>query len=140
MAPVSKETLDAFGKAVIHEVYDSSCQYLFDVISHGMKGTRPDPLHLAYKSLDPEAAAVLRQFLTEAVDQTFAQFLAFFDTHKIAILFPSENGVEKDVTATSDGLAAEPYSEVGWIARFSRFPNGIPHPECFAVIRFGPLR
>lgn len=127
MGPESKDALNAFGEAVVHEVYDRSCEYLLNVISHGMKGNRPDPLHEAYRSLDPAAAAVLRQFLTEAVDQTFAQFLAFIDNHEIEIQFPSKNGVKKEVTSASDGLAGEPYSEEGWISQFSRFPNGIPN-------------
>jgi len=129
MAPESKDVLDAFGEDIVHEVYDRSCKYLFDVISHGMKGNRPDPLHLAYRALDPATATVMRQFLTEAVDQTFAQFLAFIDNHQISIHYRSKNGVETDVTAASEGLAAEPYSDDGWIARFSQFPNGIPNPE-----------
>ena len=126
MTPVQKQALDAFGKAVVREVFDRSCQYLHDTISRGMKGNKPDPLHLAYQSLDPAAATVLRKFLTEAVDQTFAQFLAFIDAHQIQIPFQAEGGETVDVTSASDGLAAEPYNEWGWIARFSKYKNGIP--------------
>jgi hypothetical protein len=92
MDATSKQVLDAFGEAVIREVYDRSCKYLFDVISRGMKGNEPDPLHLAYQSLDPATAKLLRQFLFEAVDQTFAQFLAFIDNHNVAIPFLTTGG------------------------------------------------
>ena len=125
----SKEALDAFGKAVVQEVYDRACSHLLAVISRGMKGSRPDPLNLAYTSLDTATAAVLREFLTHAVDQTFAQFLAFFDRHEIPIHFPSQNGSMVDVSAASDGLHAEPYNDDGWICRYSSFPDGIPSPK-----------
>ena len=125
----SKNALDAFGEAAVREIYDRSCQYLYDKISRGMRGNNPDPLHAAYQSLDPATAAILRQFLVEAVDQTFAQFLDFFDNHEIPIQFPTADGTMKEVTIASDGLAAEPYSEWGWIARFSKFKDGIPRPE-----------
>lgn len=125
----SKQALDAFGESVVHEVYDRSCEYLFDVISRGMKGNKPDPLHLAYQSLDPATAKLLRQFVLEAVDQTFAQFLAFIENHNPSLPFPSQAGEIIDVAAISDGLAAEPYNEWGWIARFSQFKDGIPEPK-----------
>ena len=125
-SPLQKQALDSFGEAIVREVYDRSCQYLLDTISHGMKGNKPDPLNLAYQALDPASATVLRKFLVEAVDQTFAQFLAFLDVHQIRVPIQSSDGVITDVTSTSDGLAAEPYSESGWIARFSKFKDGIP--------------
>jgi hypothetical protein len=128
MDATSKQVLDAFGEAVIREVYDRSCKYLFDVISRGMKGNEPDPLHLAYQSLDPATAKLLRQFLFEAVDQTFAQFLAFIDNHNVSIPILTTGGDTMDVASLSDGLAAEPYDESGWIARFSKFKDGIPEP------------
>lgn len=126
MDPKAKKTLDAFGKAVVNEVYDRSCDFVQTTISRGMRGNKPDPLHVAYQKLDPATAAFVRQFLLMAVDQTFAQFLAFIDSHQIPIKFPPDEKNAKNITALSDGLAAEPYNEQGWIARFSKFKDGIP--------------
>lgn len=125
MAPEQKEALDTFGRMVVEEVYDRSCEFLRATISHGMRGGKPDPLHLAYESLDEKSAEVLRQFLVEAVDQTFAQFLHFLDLHAIPVHVNIESGESVDVRAASDGLAAEPYNQWGWIARFSKFKDGI---------------
>jgi hypothetical protein len=121
----SQQALDAFGKAVVSEVYDRTCKFLHDTMTRGMRGNKPDPLHIAYQELDPATAAFVRQFLVVAVDQTFAQFLAFIDNHQIQIRFPPESNDSKCITSISDGLAAEPYNEKGWIARFSKFKNGI---------------
>jgi hypothetical protein len=109
MIPGRKEALDEFGKAAVHEVYDRAIEFLQDTMAHGMKGIKPDPLHIAYRNLDAHSAEVLRRFLIEAVDQTFAQFLHFFDVHAIPIRFQTTSGEEVDVRALSDGLAAEPY-------------------------------
>jgi hypothetical protein len=120
-----RKALDEFGKAVTKEVFDRSCSFLQDTISHGMNGNKPDPLCIAYNSLDPKSAEVLRVFLKLAVDQTFAQFLNFFDVHEIPIPFATSSGAVVDVRAASDGLAAEPYNDWGWIAKYSVFKDGI---------------
>jgi hypothetical protein len=125
MTPEQKEALDEFGKAVVTEVYDGACSHLQGVISHRWRSRRPDELHLAYKTLDEKAAEVARELIVDAIDQTFAQFLHFFDVHEIPIPFKTQSGEVIDVRAASDGLAAEPYNEWGWIAMYSNFKGGI---------------
>ena len=125
MTPSERKALDEFGSAVVREVYDRAIEFLQDTMTHGMKGIEPDPLHLAYRDLDAQSAAVVQQFVVQAVDQTFAQFLHFFDVHSIPLRFKTSSGEEVDVRAVSDGLAAEPYNERGWIAQFSTFKDGI---------------
>lgn len=120
-----KDALNEFGKLIVTEVYDRACEFLQGTISHGMRGIRPDPAFLAYQSLDDKSAEILRQFLILAVDQTFAQFLAFLDSHEIPIPFKTSIGDVVDVRSASDGLPAEPYNEWGWIAKFSKFKDGI---------------
>jgi hypothetical protein len=129
MTPEQKEGLDDFGKMLVAEVYDRACEVLHGTISHGMKGIKPDPFHLAYQSLDEKSKEVLRRFVMEAVDQTFAQFLNFLDVHKISIPVKTSSGEVVDVQAVSDGLAAEPYNDWGWIAKYSRFKYGIDTRE-----------
>ena len=124
-----KRALDQFGEQAVREVFDRTCEHLRCTISRGMRGTRPDPLFEAYASLDNESAEILHKFLIEAVDQTFAQFLHFLDEHEIPLPIELEDGVIVDIKGVSDGLATEPYSDVGWIARFSKFKDGIsPSP------------
>lgn len=56
-----------------------------------------------------------------AVDLAMADFLQFLDANDIGILFRDGSGQLHDIRALSDGLAAEPYTEEGWIARFSKY-------------------
>jgi hypothetical protein len=126
MTASEREAVNEFGKLAVREVYDRALEFLQDTMTRGMKGVKPDPLHLAYRTLDPQSAAVLRRFVVEAVDQTFAQFLDFFDVHEIPVCFRTDSGEVVDVRGVSDGLAAEPYNERGWIAQFSKFKQGLP--------------
>jgi hypothetical protein len=125
MTPNEKLALEMFGRRVVKDVYDGSCEYLQAVMAHGMKGKNPDPLHVAYCSLDERSAQIVRRFVVEAVDQTFARFLHFLDTSQVPIPVELESGQQVDLRGVSDGLATEPYGEQGWIARFSRFKDGI---------------
>jgi len=130
MKPDEKKALDVLGKLLVEEVFDQSCRYLQVVICRGMRGQKPDPLHEAYASLDDESATVLRRFLLEAVDQTFAQFLHFLDMHEFPLPVEVESGRIVDLKGVSDGLDAEPYNEGGWIERYSQFKDGItPEPR-----------
>ncbi len=73
-----KAALNEFGNRIVAEVFDRTCEHLKNAMPHGVRGTKPDPLHLAYQSLHENSASVLRRYLIVAVDQTFAQFLIFF--------------------------------------------------------------
>lgn len=121
MTGEEREALDTFGSNVVAEVYDRACAVLQGTISHGMTGSAPDPMYRDYRSLDDRSADILRRYVILAIDQTFAHFLYFLDEHQIPLVVRTESGQEIDVRQISDGLAAEPYNEEGWIARFSAF-------------------
>lgn len=114
---------------VVRDVYDESCEVLLTLLKRGLQGIRPDPLHSAYASLDESAADVVRQIALFAIDRTFARFLSFFDEHEIPIEVLNKNGRKVNITAASDGLAAEPYTDDGWIERYSRYKDGLPNPR-----------
>ncbi len=125
MTPDPKTTLEEFGKLLIRDAYDQTIDVLHTLLSRGLRGARKDELHLAYESLDERTQKLVRQLMQKAVDQMFAHCLNFFDAHEIPIAFSLPDGSEFDVTHVSDGLATEPFTELGWIAKFSKFANGI---------------
>lgn len=124
MTTEEKTALQKFGKMLTEEVYDSTFECLQGIMLHGMRGKKLDPFHVAYRSLDARSADVVRRFVVEAIGQTLAQFLNFLDVHEVPIMVDAENGRQVDVRAASDGLAAEPFTEWGWIAQFSKFKDG----------------
>jgi hypothetical protein len=125
MTPQEQEALELLGRRIIREVFDATFDYLDGVIACGMKGRKPDPLHESYRQLDEESARMVRRFASTAVDQTLARFLYFLDEHQIPLPVELPDGQIVDVQGVSDGLAAEPYSEEGWIAKFSLYKNGL---------------
>lgn len=125
MTPDKKEALELLGQQIIREIYDGTFDYLDAAISRGMNGNKPDPLHEAYRQLDEESASTLRRFVSDAVDQMLARFLYFLDEHRIPLPVELPAGQVVDVCGVSDGLAAEPYSKEGWIAKFSSYQTGL---------------
>ena len=119
----SNESLESFGKEIIGRVYDDSLSHLKRVMEGKMKGKRRMDLGALYKSLDDHAAEAVRRFAAEAVDATFSRFLNFFDEQGIPLYFPSSAGKLVDVRTLSDGLAAEPYTDSGWIARYAAYKD-----------------
>ena len=108
MAPEQKQALEKFGKQIVNEVFDRSCNVLEMIMSHGTKkkGGKTDKLYLAFRSLDQRSAEVVRLFTLMAIDQTFAQFLNYLDEHEIVIPMETNSGEFVDIRTLSDGLAA----------------------------------
>ncbi|MBS0266810.1 MAG: hypothetical protein JSS02_33090 [Planctomycetes bacterium] len=117
--------LETFGKMLTEEVFDRACAYLQAKVTRGMTGTQEDPMQQAYLSLDDSAKRVVNRLMFDAVDQTFAQFLNFLEVHEIPLPVVTRQNKCIDVQGLSDGLPVEPYGDSGWIARFSRFRDGI---------------
>ena len=68
--------------------------------------------------------SLIQDFVAEAIDRTFIEFLYSFESHYNPLSFKTSAGEVVDMVEISDGLAGEPYNEDGWIARFSKYPNG----------------
>lgn len=125
MDETRKELLAMFGKQIVEDVYDESCDRLQRLLSGRLRGKKNVELYKAFCRLDPASAGILREFLVEAVDSTFVRLLNYFDVHEVPLYFKTDVGELVDVRSLSDGLAAEPYNEWGWIAKYSKFKNGI---------------
>lgn len=125
------ELLDGFGKMLVAEVYDASCGELQRMLYREEYGVpRDNPVGKAYRSLDTETACLVRRLVVAGIDQCFARFLAFLECHEeIPMVVTTKSGEEIDLRQISDGLAGEPCSEQGWIARFSGFKDGLSDRE-----------
>ena len=126
MTSKSPDGLEEFGQAMIYGVYDNALGVEQMIMTRGVARLNPDPRQVGYQALTAQEADVLRRFVVEAVNTTFAKCLQFFVRHNIALPYKSEYGTTVDVAQLSDDLSAEPFSDSGWIARFSEYPHGIP--------------
>jgi len=128
MARQHQQILDAFGDNLIREVRDQTCKFLQAVIAGKVRGDRSQELYHKYTTLTPENAAVVHEFLVEAVDDCLHAFLQFLEAHEIGVIVRDDNGKPVDIRDLSDGLSGELYSDDGWINKFSQFGDQI-QPE-----------
>lgn len=113
------------GRLLIDEVYDRACAEMHRTITVSKRGIQPNKIATEFGRLDNEAANLVRYLIVDSIGQCFAQFLYFIETHEVPLEIRVDANVVLDATAVSDGIAAEPFNDEGWIARFSSFKNGL---------------
>jgi hypothetical protein len=127
--PKNANVLDEFGEMVVRDVYDHVISLMADMMSSPSLDPSWQRIHTAYTTLDDRSAKVVQSLVMDAIDQTFANFLNFFDAREIKVMMNSKGGKTVDVVELSDGLAVEPYTDEGWIARYSKFKKGLRVPR-----------
>jgi hypothetical protein len=77
-----------------------------------------------FNSLSPEQRDLLRRFTPAIVDTVLHHFLWMLDERPdVKLSVDAGSGTVSSLREVSDGLSNELYSDVGWIARFSRKPR-----------------
>lgn len=113
--------LEKFGEFLTKNLRDNGIEY-FDALINGLSRT-PDVLLLEddVKSFYFDQIKIIRKCVVKTIDNAIHDFLSAVQEktckeYKITI---TVNG--KDITLISDCLQAEPYSDSGWYARYSKF-------------------
>jgi hypothetical protein len=116
------EVLDAFGKALIRQVRDGTLAEMDDILlGRGLPEWTRELHGSLERSMDAEQRALLRHTVAIAVDTALHNVLWMLEkTPKLRLEVELPDGDRVDIVAVSDGLAAEPASPDGWIARFSQ--------------------
>ena len=109
---------------MVEQVYDASFRQLSMIMTRPMRSSHRAKLFHVFRSLKPEVQSLVQDFVAEAIDRTFIEFLHLFEVYNTPLPFRSSSGEIVDMVEVSDGLAGEPYNEDGWIARFSKYKNG----------------
>lgn len=117
--------LDEFGQAVMTHVRDDAISFLERVLSGRMADATSKELHSQLRDLSPAEAEAIRRLLVTAVDAGIVRFLHFVDECDLQLLFQSRSGDTVNIREISDGLAGEFHTDKGWIARFSKYPDGL---------------
>ena len=115
--------LEKFGRLIIASLRDSGITH-FDGLSKGhWKAPSLQPLQAELSKMNDEQKAVVRRCVIQCLDNALHDFLFAlveandFDTG-IALVVDGKNLAE-----ISDGLHGEPYTDQGWIAKFSEYPK-----------------
>lgn len=124
MTSRNRKILDEFGQFAIREIYDKAFHGVQRIMNGEIRGDQAETMFAGYLALDAEKKNLVHAFAADGISMAFSLFLHSFDASSTPLLFRSSSGEVVDVAKISDGIAAEPYNEDGWIARFSKYRNG----------------
>lgn len=117
---MSHPSVDKFGELVIVPARDNTYEFFDFAVKRHWKGPAFQSRQNELASLDPATIAMIRVWVHECVDHALATVLHRLDEatdlHGLQVLMDGDN-----VAKLSDGFSAEPYSDRGWYARFSKF-------------------
>ncbi|MGM3181506.1 MULTISPECIES: hypothetical protein [Dickeya] len=111
-----KEILDEFGCAVMHMVRDRSIDRFEKIQLGTLKSQRAIELHNLLSDFDEKQKKVIKDLITECVDNTVFNFLFMFEEDENKKILSSDVNVNE----ISDGLSGELFTEDGWINKFSK--------------------
>lgn len=118
--------VDKFGELLMASVRDEIRESLEMIADGRMKGRDPVELRMLlsqHKQCDP----VLRIMLPYVIDSTIHAMLDLFEQNPevLRLMANGPDGTLIDLHEASDGLAGELYSDKGWIAKYSRYPQSL---------------
>lgn len=125
---ISKEkALDKFGKVLVEKVRDEAIDVMCLVLRGQMNSQESKELYAEARFLSPEQINLVERFIRHTVDNTLHHFLWMIEQEDDVDLVVYETDDKKPISLKeiSDGLCGEPYTEDGWIERFSQFPPSI---------------
>lgn len=113
--------VDKFGKFLMQHLRDAAIEDYEFLAAGYWKAPRVQELQQRLQSLSDEQLLLVRDCVLDAIDTGIGQFL-----FKLQEQADFENSIQvlvdgTDIIAASDGLQGEPYSDEGWIARFSKY-------------------
>jgi hypothetical protein len=113
--------LHTFGEFVVTKFRDAAIHHADGLLAGRWKAPGLQALLADLSRLTAEQRSVVRRCVIESLDAGLHDFLfALSEAHDagqgIAVVVDGQ-----DVAALSDGLQGEPYSEEGWLARFSKY-------------------
>jgi hypothetical protein len=115
-----------FGEFVVKNLWDESVEF-FDLLARGhWKAPAIQQLQKDLAALSPEQRSIVRQCVLQSLGTGLHQFLfALGEAHDfkqgITVIV---DGV--DIVEQSDGLHGESFGPDGWMAKYSKHPEGYP--------------
>jgi hypothetical protein len=106
-------------------VRDEAIDHIERIIDGRMKGRDAVDIRLLLQK-QQQCESLLKVLLPYVVDVTLHTCLSLFEQEDhLRLMARAADGDLVDVAEISDGLAGELYSEDGWIAKYSRYPQSL---------------
>lgn len=128
---MSQAVLDRFGELVMFHR-----DWVIREFEHEVEGTNPaikqTKRHESLVALTEEQRAIVRREVIDGIDRTIHHLLWMFEQHDVNEFDVVYVGTDEDsfaavsVSDLSDGLGGEPFTEDGWIAKYSKYEDFMP--------------
>jgi hypothetical protein len=119
--PKGTDSLEAFGRFLMVNLRDRAIRYCDQLIGRKLKAPSVANLQADLQTLSGEQLSIVRRCVVRVTDYAIHDFL--FQLQECAGLEDAiqiyVNGI--DIAEASDGLHGEPYTEDGWMAKYSEF-------------------
>jgi len=120
----SRELLEEAGSQIISFVRDDALAQLDQLLAGTLRPAEYRSLSGRLASLSSGDLATLREVAVRMVDTTIHDFLWLLEGEAaLELARRLSNGSLVSLSQQSDGLAAELYSDNGWICKYSRYPT-----------------
>ena len=119
---IKKEALDKFGRLLVERGRDSTIQQWDNIVEGRSKAPIRKKWGDNFARLSPEAQEFVHAIIPEIVDSTLHYMLWMLEDPYIGVKMSVETsqGIVPDINEISPSLGGHPFSEYGWIARFSK--------------------
>ena len=112
----SQEVLDEFGCDVMRMVRDRSIERFEKIQLGQLRSKRAVELHGLFLLFDEAQKSAVKELVFESIDSAIFNFLFMFEENEGRRLMVAD----VDVSAVSDGLSGELFTDDGWISRYSQ--------------------
>lgn len=114
------EILNTLGKIIVANVFDQYYKGLNMIIYEGTPNLLNKKYHEVFNKLDSKDKDLIREYSVKNATTIIFEMLKIFEEHEEFKLIYEEEGKQVNLVEISEMLKAEPLSEYGWIARFSK--------------------
>lgn len=129
---MSHEIVERFGQLVMLQ-RDTVIRHFEHAVEGANPAIRHQNRHRDLVSLTDSQRAIVRREVIEAIDGAIHHLLWRFEQHDVDGFDVTFVGTDDDpdlqpvsVSDLSDALGGEPYTEDGWIAKYSRYEDVMP--------------
>ncbi|CAM1345104.1 hypothetical protein [Tenacibaculum amylolyticum] len=117
----NEEALESYGKIIVSEVFDQSYQGLNKIIYEGTPNPLNKKYHDFFNKLSQSDKDLLREYSVKNITNVIFDMLKVFEENENFKLVYQESEKQVNLVEVSEMLSAEPVSEYGWIAKFSKY-------------------
>ena len=114
--------VDEFGKLLMSRVRDEGIARFDETVGGKRRSHWAHWMRENLSDFTPQQLAIVRKIVVRSVDSTIHELLWMFEeSTTFSVSGISSSGAQINLVESSDGLSGEPYSEDGWIERFSKY-------------------